>query len=132
MFNKKDYYSVAGISAEDIIDGLNMLHREGAAVKYLFRNNLVKPKGETKEDLKKCLHYLHRCLEYDPPSFRENNADYYLEQINFSVFPDELAKAIKYLINAVGNATANYRDSIEAAINYVEQYRISSIPNRKA
>ena len=115
----RNYYSVAGISAEDVIDGMNMLHREGAALKYLFRCNNVLAKGERLEDLKKCRHYLSRCLQHTPPPFRENNADFYIPSINPSVFNSNIYDAICEIIYGVGSATSNYKACFRAALDYV-------------
>ena len=118
--NTKDYYSVAGVSAEDVIDSMNMLHREGAALKYLFRCNKINPKGDIKEDMKKCRHYLARCLQFEPIP-RDATASYWLEQIDSEVFDEDIYLAIVNIINAVGNILSIYNDSIGVAIYHVDR-----------
>lgn len=115
----RTYYDVSGVSAEDVIDGLNMLHREGAATKYLFRCNKIQPKGSILEDLKKCRHYLNRCLIYDPGAPRDYTAEYWLGQINPDVFDIDIYIALTLIINAVGAFDANYKANIESAIELI-------------
>lgn len=121
MFREgRDYYDVSGVSAEDVIDGLNMLHREGAATKYLFRCNLIYPKGSIAEDLRKCKHYLNRCLSFKPPPFRDATASWWIERINPEVFSIEIYSALFEIIQAVGEPGANYLECIETAIEHVD------------
>lgn len=115
---KRNYYNVCGIEAEVVIDGMNMLHREGAAAKYLFRCNKIMPKGEIRSDLKKTRHYLSRCLEYEP-IVRDYTADYWLDQINQEAFDNEIYLALYELIRAVGDPLIPYKERIEFAIEYV-------------
>ena len=117
--NGRSYYSVAGIEAEEVIDGMNMLHREGAAVKYLFRCNNILPKGEVLEDLKKCRHYISRCLQFSPPPFRENNAAFYIDRINIDAFSPEIYNALYEILSGVGDATANYQECMESALDFI-------------
>ena len=114
----RDYYDISGVSAEEVIDGLNMLHREGAATKYLFRCNNVMPKGNIAEDLRKCRHYLERCLQYPAP-IRNNTASYWISKINPEVFDIDIYSALFEIITAVGELGANYQGSINNAIDYV-------------
>lgn len=124
----RSYYDVAGISAEEVIDGLNLLHREGAAVKYLFRCNKVMPKGEVVEDLKKCRHYLSRCKEYSPPSLRGNRPEYYIQKINADVFDEDIYNALIEVIEASGTGAFHdkYEECIDNALyfinNAIEKY----------
>lgn len=123
----RTYYDISGVSAEDVIDGMNMLHREGAAAKYLFRCNNVSPKGEIKEDLKKCRHYLSRCLKYkDNGIVRDYSASYWISKIDQSVFDVDIYNALFELIMAVGEPGASYEGCISNALdnvnNAIERY----------
>lgn len=115
---KRNYYNVCGIEAEVVIDGMNMLHREGAAAKYLFRCNKIMPKGEIKDDLRKTRHYLSRCLEYNS-IVRDFTAEYWLDQINEEAFDNDIYLALCELIKAVGDPYIPYHERIELAIDYV-------------
>jgi len=115
----RSYYDVAGVSAEDVIDGMNLLHREGAAIKYLFRLNKVYPKGSIEEDLKKCRHYLSRCLMHRIPFVRDYNAGYWLCKINPDVFEEDIYNAIYEILTAVGYPGANYDECITRALEHV-------------
>lgn len=116
-YNTKDYYNVAGVSAEDVIDGLNMLHREGAALKYLFRCNNILVKGDIKEDLKKCRHYLSRCLLHKN-IIRDYSASYWIENINPNVFSDNIYNAIVNIIEAAASP-GPYEKYIKEALENV-------------
>ena len=118
--NSRHYYEVAGVSAEDVIDGMNMLHREGAAIKYLFRCNNIAPKGDIVEDLKKCKHYLSRCLKYDYIPVRDYTASYWLDRIEPAVFDQNIYNAIYEIILAVGGVGEKYLDRIETAIEFID------------
>lgn len=117
--NNKEYYNVAGVAAEDVIDNMNMLHREGAALKYLFRNNNILSKGDTRSDLLKCRHYLSRCLQYSAP-IRDKTFGFWLEQINPEVFDEDIYEAIVAIIKAVDDE-GNYDTWIDVAIAYVNE-----------
>ena len=117
----RSYYDVAGISAEEVIDGLNLLHREGAAVKYLFRCNKVMPKGEVIEDLRKCRHYISRCKAFTPPSLRGNNPEYFIEKINPDVFEEDIYNALVEILEASGAGAfhTKYDICMDNALEYV-------------
>lgn len=122
---ERSYYDICGISAEDVIDGLNLVYREGAAVKYLFRCNKVMPKGEMGENLRKCRHYISRCKK-NPVPLRSKNADYFIQKINPDVFDEDIFNALIEILNAsevLGKAYGKYMDK---ALNYtnnaIERY----------
>ena len=115
---KRNYYNVCGIEAEEVIDGMNMLHREGAAAKYLFRCNKIMPKGEIRNDLKKTRHYLSRCLEYER-TVRDYTADYWIGMINQEAFNSDIYAALFELIHAIGDPLSSYRERINNAILYI-------------
>lgn len=115
----RDYYAISGVTAEDVIDGMNMLHREGAAIKYLFRCNKILPKGSIEEDLKKCRHYISRCLTYKVQIIRDYNAGYWLCKINPDVFSNDIYNAIYEIINAIGYPGSDYEECFTKALEYV-------------
>jgi len=114
----RSYYDVSGVSAEDVIDGLNLLHREGAAVKYLFRCNKVMPKGEMAEDLRKCRHYISRCKKYPVP-LRSNNSDYFIQKINPDVFDEDIFNALVEMLNASELIGSQYEEHMDNALDYI-------------
>lgn len=120
MRNNKEYYTVAGVEAEDVIDGMDMWHREGAPTKYLFRNNNIFPKGDKNEDLKKALHYLHNCIKNVSKIPRDNNSLYFITRIDSSVFNDNIYFAISEMLYAIGKPESEYIDSINKVIKYIE------------
>jgi len=117
MKGKKDYYNIAGVEAEIVMDHTLMYAFESNAFKYLYRCNSVLPKGHIYEDLVKTEYYLIKMLQ-SPKSIRINNGDRFISMLNKDVFTNDIYAAICEIITAVAIAGSNYEYCIKNALEY--------------
>lgn len=119
MEGKRDYYNIAGVEAEDIMDATLMYAFESNAFKYLYRCNNVIPKGDVLGDLLKAKYYLIKMLE-SPKHIRINNGERFIQLLDSTVFNNHIYEAICEIITAVSVAGSNYILSTRNALEYVE------------
>ena len=98
-YGRINYYNVCKIEAIEIIEALHLHFSCGNSFKYLYRSNNVRPKGDIISDLNKALYYLRRML--NKPILNSNsNTDFYLKQLDSSLFSENIYQAIVNVLQA--------------------------------
>jgi len=119
-YEKIDYYNV-GMECIDIITELNLNFCEGNAFKYLYRSNIVRPKGDVLHDLNKTIYYLNKMYANMKKNIKYKDPDYYMDHLDSSMFSYNIYSAMRYVLHsACSTDTAEKMTFIENAKNMLE------------
>ena len=98
-YERINYYNVCTIEAIEVIEALQLHFSCGNSFKYLYRSNNIRPKGDIISDLNKALYYLRRML-HKPMLNSNSNTDYYLKQLDNTLFSERIYLAIENTLYA--------------------------------
>lgn len=119
-YEKVNYYNVCRLEAIEMIEALHLQFSCGNSLKYLYRSNNVRPKGEVVSDLNKTLYYLRRMLN-KPILNITRDADKYIKMLDSSLFKESVYNAIcNTLYAGTTSDLVLYKHYIEEAIAYTE------------
>lgn len=115
-----NYYNVCTMEAIEVIEALHLQFSCGNALKYLYRSNNIRPKGEVISDLNKTIYYLRRMLN-KPRLNVSQDADKYLKMLDSSLFNEQIYNAIcNTLYAGTTSDIIMYKHYLEEAIAYIE------------